>query len=503
MRNRPIIFKISARAIIITSILYIVIPIVVFFMTWIRFYIGFPMSIFLLIGTFYLVKNWPATAKEHLEIPVKTFITVILLISFWCWLSGVGGYFYQTDDHNWRNAVLHDLINFSWPVYYESTGNVLVYYIQFWIIPAIIGKIGGWGAANVALFLITLCGLLLTFFLILIVCKLNKPWQFFLACAIMIGFGGLDQIGMALLNIWNKCDFSIFIGEGWTNALTGYQYSSNNTLLCWVYNQAIIPWMILLLTLLNKNVHSFAFLGLCTVPYAPLPFLGMLLFFFLFGIEWIIPLLKERKFNLILHNIFSVSNIAASVTIFPVFAFYFSCNVSGNSFSFMTDKLTVEGIILLILFYLLEIGIYVLLLYKKNHDNFIFKVVAVTLFIIPLFKLGYGTDFCMRASIPLIFYIELLIIQSLTESIDLIIKGISGFLLIVTLSLGFENIFYDYTAKVKQFYQTSTFPIVADRFQTFSNTAVYDENVLWSFNFLAPYDPQSTFYKYFATDIDK
>lgn len=57
----------------------------------------------------------------------------------------------------------------------------------------------------------------------------------------------------------------------------------------------------------------------------------------------------------------------------------------------------------MLVFYLLDAGIYLLLLWRQNRRSWLFYTCAVSLFIIPFFKVGQGCDFCMRVSIPAIF----------------------------------------------------------------------------------------------------
>jgi len=49
----------------------------------------------------------------------------------WTVFSGLGGAFPQKNDLHWRNAILHDLLNYSWPVRYAD-GSALTYYLAFW-----------------------------------------------------------------------------------------------------------------------------------------------------------------------------------------------------------------------------------------------------------------------------------------------------------------------------------------------------------------------------------
>ncbi len=64
-------------------------------------------------------------------------------------------------------------------------------------------------------------------------------------------------------------------------------------------------------------------------------------------------------------------------------------------------------------FLLIEVGIYLCLLYRDVEDKGLFNVVAVSLIVIPFVSIGNSNDFCMRASIPGLFIVMLWCIESL------------------------------------------------------------------------------------------
>ena len=70
-----------------------------------------------------------------------------------------------------------------------------------------------------------------------------------------------------------------------------------------------------------------------------------------------------------------------------------------------------------VMFILLEVGIYILFLYKYQKKNPLFYIIIGCLLIIPLFRVGYGSDFCMRASIPALILLMLMCLQSYTEAL--------------------------------------------------------------------------------------
>lgn len=61
----------------------------------------------------------------------------------------------------------------------------------------------------------------------------------------------------------------------------------------------------------------------------------------------------------------------------------------------------------LTLFYMVEAGVYLMILYPAVKDKRLFALNAVWLYLIPLILVGRSCDFCMRASIPGLFLMML------------------------------------------------------------------------------------------------
>lgn len=159
----------------IISILYVALPIIVFFIGWLKIYISIPLCILLIYSIFLFIKSSKVQLSEKfLILDKKIVIFTLLLLLLWVYFSGIGGFWVQRWDQNARNAVLRDLIDYSWPVIFPETGNALVYYFIFWMIPALVGKLFGWCAANIALLIWSYLGIILMMLLLCYFLKLNS-----------------------------------------------------------------------------------------------------------------------------------------------------------------------------------------------------------------------------------------------------------------------------------------------------------------------------------------
>ncbi len=412
--------EIKFRNLAIIAYGYIILPIIIFFLTWLKLYISVPASILLVVAGFWSLKKDYFKRERKIIIRKSNFIIIIIIFMFWVWISGQGGGFYQTFDNHWRNAVFRDLINNEWPVIYPNTGNALIYYIMYWIVPASFGKLFGWGVANFILYIWTLIGILISYFMITCLLKVTTLKKMIAVALVFIFFSGLNVIGILTVSSFKIYDLNQLSGywEGWLNAIPSefpyeYQYSSNNILLQWVYNQTIVPWIITALLMENKKIRNFAFWGLLVLPYAPLPFIGFFLYFLGLACIFIVKKIRMKKYSEVIREIFSVQNLIAIVALFPIFFFFFKANSFGAKISryVPSEAYDLKRIVLLILFYFLEFGIYMLIIYKENKKNSLYWITLFSLIIIPFFKVGNGVDLCMRASIPGLFVLMILLMK--------------------------------------------------------------------------------------------
>lgn len=420
----------------------------------------------------------------------------------WTIISGIGGAFPQKSDLHIRNAILHDLINYPWPVRYaDGYDSSLTYYIAFWIIPALIGKLttlflgvhAGWVVANIAYALYCASILCLVMLLLVSYLKATSFKRMLLVAMVLIFFSGMDILPIVLNQLGEK---TIAIGthlEWWTYI----QYSSNTTQLNWVYNQAIPAWLVTALLFHEKRVEHYAFLGLLLLPFGPIPFYGMLFIMVLQGISEFLCAIREKKTLEFIKQVFTIPNIIAAVVLFPIYYIYYSSNAttSQNGFNMNYFSLTQY-----LIFVLVEFFIYVLLIMQSSYYKRFFLFSVLGLFCIPLFTLGSAQDFCMRASIPLLFIIMLYICEYLLDNITVRNKekiqiSITTFVLVIFLTLGAATPLTEYRESYTQIIQSGSnrISLIADKFGTLLG--------MGGDNFISKNASDTLFYRYLAKNI--
>ena len=102
------------------AVLYAAVPVAVFLLGWLKLYWGIPSAALLAAGVLGLrpgrKEPSAAAAEKAVCVPVWALAVVLVFALAWCFLGGQGGYFYQNSDFANRNGVLHDLVNYPWPV---------------------------------------------------------------------------------------------------------------------------------------------------------------------------------------------------------------------------------------------------------------------------------------------------------------------------------------------------------------------------------------------------
>lgn len=355
------------------------------------------------------------------------------------------------------------LDDYSWPVIYPKTGNALSYYYNFFLPAALVGKILGWKAANIFLCLFTWAGVCISMLLICKIFKINSLKYSFLIAITFVVWQGMESLRIPLINLLN-------IGSA-----IGYQYSPNNTLLQWVTNQTIVPWIAVPLFLDKRNIRTYIYLGMCVLSSAPFPFVGMFVFL---AIDGVAQLCKNYKYNIQnwLRDVFSMPNLSACFIILAYLFFYMSntaatgsTGVGGFGLYVPIDQFSWKQFVFLVSFLFFNFIIYALLVYKENKKDSIYWTTCISLLLIPHFRLGTGNDFGMRVSIPAQFILMIFILKFFLCD-DLNAKSIRYLLMTGIMSIAMLNIYNDFISRltVRTHVETEN-ELFRDDLSTFSN----------------------------------
>ena len=417
--------EISYSALRRCALVFISLPMLCFFIGWLKWYWAVPACLALVICIISLddsnkllkllfkrkADNADLSASpdndKKLVISKKMLIAVVIAAFAYLFFCGVGRLWSQSDDYLWRNAIFRDLIVKKWPVFYDTYDGALSYYIGTWLPAAIVGKCAyliGAGTepafmvGNVTLLIYCTFGMSVLFLLLLMYFNTTKPKHIAFIIIGFVFFSGMDFVGNEFkLDSWHI--------EWW--ALT-YQYSSLTTCLCWVFNQTIIPWVCTALLLHEKTISNYVLIGMACLFCGPFPFIGFFVFCLAMGIKRLADLVKEKKGKDFVKEVFSVSNVCSVFFIFPIIGSFLTANIMMSNYKsdvpiFLPPTWCFENYVLYILFLLFEVLIFAALIIKPNRKNYLFYVMLAQLIIYPLFNVGINSDLTMRSSIPALF----------------------------------------------------------------------------------------------------
>ena len=399
----------SLSSLLFTGYLYLIIPFIIFLLGWVKLVISIPISLIIIYIVYLLYKDSKQNYQETFTITKSTFWSIVVIFTLLLFVLGVVGIFPHSWDMIGRNTMFRDLITYEWPVIYQKNGAV-VYYIGYWLVPALIGKIAGYTIGQIALLLWGALGLVLTALLLILYLRPSKSIYIHLIIGLFITFSPiLSSNGFPFLPSWT------------------IEYSSNIVQLVDLQNQSIAMWLMVILFMHQKNTRNFAFLGLSVTLASPYTIIGMFPFMLL-------EVYKQIKNKDFLYNIFTPVNILSSLAIAPILYLYLSANstATSNAFMFLLPLLPLTG---LLLTYSQAFGIYMILIFSFYKKNPYYWVTLFTLIGLSWIKYSGDHNFS-RASNPALFILMILILKYMIDESFFRKINMSKYILYFCLSIG-------------------------------------------------------------------
>ena len=236
--------------------------------------------------------------------------------------------------------------------------------------------------------------------------------------------------------------------------------------------------------------------------------MGLAVYMLAFALRNFISACKEKKLGEFFKNIFTAQNVIALVMLLPVYALYYGNNAvttdeagAGSGSALAGDSVY---ILIYFMFVFFEFGALLFML-RSREKRFESIVTALSLLIIPLIRVGGAADFCMRASIPALFMLMLLLMEYLVPEL-LKNKGnkekskdfqsqrnkLVAVLLIV--AIGAATPAVEYVSSVRKFIQTKGECVTEFDYME----SLTDKPLESKMNFVGTQSDESAFYKYIA-----
>lgn len=370
------------------AIAMVAFPVAFFFATWFRPLLGVPAAA-LAIWTAWSV------AKGVVPAPLPSrralgFLVVLALV--WTWIAGLGGFFQQMPDHNFRNALLHDLIDQSWPVFWNTKDGVVVldYYLGWSLLPALVGKALGWKAAIYTMAAICMAG---AFLVLLIFVRVVGAWRWWIPFVFIL-WSGMDILGWA---IRTKLSFEgmLYLGN-WS--YPPLWYLSNMTDYFCTPHLALPTWLLTLI-IAGRRIDHRKTPGLSALlfPLAPYQMVGLLPF-----VAWA-ALQGEGGFRQRLAKTLTPVNLLLPIVAFAMCAPYYLANAGAGQeagWFFENSPSTTSPWIILAVFLLLEVLLVGLAIWMCGQRDFLLLLALAFLCLVPLRQSGLSNDLALKVSMP-------------------------------------------------------------------------------------------------------
>lgn len=456
------------------TFLCLALPSVIFVLGYLKWFVGVPVALLLVLAYLFAVRDMKREDDPSITLSVPTLLLLVGVVIAWCYFAGLGNLYAQSDDWAARNAIFRDLIRKDWPVVYGTKNAALVYYIGYWLPAALIGKgvflaTGrlpiAWTVGNMALWAWSVICVFLVLLLVLVYLRSASKKQTWLIVLIFIFFSGVDIVGTLYNFLVRHWGFPTHL-EWWTV----YQFSSMTTALNWVFNQSIFAWMATILFLSEKKVRNYAFIIVCLLSSSPLPAVGLGMYMVGYACCLLWRAIREKRAGTFWLDVFTVQNLVAVLTLLPIYFLYYKTNLAVNvgqaytvtpprdwwglalllvlagvlvgAWFFLRRRgatlrpglwlvalatLTVIGVVMLLnpstrinyfYFLVMEAFVFLVLVWSDHRSDPLFYLTWGIAMLCPLITIGTAADFCMRASIPVVFVLMIFCMRYLFDHAD-------------------------------------------------------------------------------------
>lgn len=416
--------------------LYLSLPIFLFLAFFLRLTAAVPcIAAYAAVLCFALRKDPQAAgAEKQITVPARTLTVLFLLVLLWTFLGGLNGHWFQTSDWDCRNAIFRDLITHDWPVRYQN-GSALVYYIGHWLPAAGLAKLllplGGldlaWAVGQNLLWLWTAVGVYFVLLLLLTYHGVEGEKQLWLVVLLFVFFSGMDLIGVFVTNHVSYIFSPEVLHLEWW--FSRYQFSSITTCIYWVFNQSVIPWLTVACFLQERTPRNYIFLCIACLSCGPFPLLGLAILMLVRGIRYLAQGIRAHAAGQSIRELLLPGNLLGAVTVVPVYLIYYLCNNATSGTAAEEGGLlsatlqwfsegAVSSLLYFLVFFALEAGAYLVLVYRDQKRNPLYYTVFASLLLIPHFRVGRSNDFCMRVSIPGVFLLMVFCGEALLKHWD-------------------------------------------------------------------------------------
>ena len=445
--------KINSRTLKLISLLYMYIPVVIFLFGYTRWYYAVATTVILIVCLYrYMADkgNYSyrglydvdahmdgADSEKGISLEPSVVAFSLILIAGVSILVGIGGLLPQSGDWEKHNAVLNDLIEHSWPVYYDRFGKcMLTYYLGQYIVPAVAGKItGSFMVANIVMAILSIAGLWLVYLMLVELTGADKTWKQIATVFVMLFFcGGLVLVQFILKLMYGDRMYSLG-SQHWV-LVDGImlQYRSNLVMIRWVLPQIIVPWLAAILLIKDiKKVRYYVLILLPSLLFGSFSFAALAVI----GVAAAVRGLLNQ--DITIKKILSLENILLGLSLGSILFFYFLGNLQVDkpiNSSFRFEIYDIRQLPVYLFFCLIMFGVYYLCVAPEHKGEPLFYINLAILLILPWFRMGLCNDVVMSGSIPSLFILMIMVLELLFDERESTSLGLRKGIVIAMMLVG-------------------------------------------------------------------
>ena len=413
----------------ISTILYLLIPSILFLLTWIHLWIGIPCVFFISFYTWKILQKTSISNHETF-ISLLTFLLCMGISIALNYILGIGEFRPQTYDFQANNFKYYDLVTHKLPVYYAEQQTYLCYYTGYYLPSALLAKVFGIETCRYFSFIWSVFGMWLVFLwistftrkniigLLTIVLLFANAW---FVIKLLVNFAYFQEHLQPYYIQLNQ--FKLIT----SSLIKNYAWATQHTI------PACLGVCILIDNFRTKiDLKYLLLMLLSTLFWSPLTAVGLFPFVAFY-------FLKDLKNVLSINSIGNLMLMIFLILSFTPLLLYFvsteGIHVNNTEFIWQT------GVKFWWIFYLIYTisnfiiwGIF--LSHSKNQYKILWKIAVIFPCIIAIYRIGIYNDFNIRVSFPSFFMLSILVGISVVEKLKIeSLIGVGIMLLIILNSL--------------------------------------------------------------------
>ena len=390
-------------------LVYLALPVFAFLLGWVALPLGYVFAALLLCLLVFVYRAYVVAPARFsvLRTPheKKRLMVCLGFALLWVFSGGIGHFIFTTYDWALRDGILRDLTMTGWPVGYapkDGVAQVLRIPLGYYLLPALAGKIAGYAFVAPAVFLFTALGVFL--FSLIVTERVARLRHAVILLVVFALFSGMKLIGVLLMQ---QVDAGHWVAPIWPPYMHLWarfaHYSSVTTELYYCPNHAMPAMLLAALWWRYRDTPRLLQIMALAAPVATLwsPFATL-------GIA---PFLA---YSLVEHHKALFRGLSPFLAIGPLLAmapalFYMTRDIGHVPYVWIGGSLYLSPV-LIVKYYLpfvtLEFVALIFFLFQP-HRPVLLPLIAIVLAMLPLFWLGFYSDFAQQTALASLMLLAL------------------------------------------------------------------------------------------------